>query len=291
MSASRTWKPFAKALQALALAAAVCLSTAAFAPPLYSWDAPEHKLIAKTAVSYLPAGLKTFYSKHGRSMQKQVIQPDIDRQKDWSEKPRHFMNLDSYESFPFTEIPLTLDAALEKYSKSALFYYGVLPYSATDFSRRLVSAFKEGDREKIIRLSAYLSHYAADACMPLHSTKDYDGYAGGTGGLHAAYEMVTVRMALKNGLKTKEYSPALIPADKISGAVLEVLKEGYEKSRVLLGADEKALKKGSRKSRAYIRALTDETKELTVTAVERSAALTADLIYSAWVEAGSLEIK
>jgi len=45
-------------------------------------------------------------------------------------------------------------------------------------SAQLESAWRRGDCDTVLRLSGYLAHYVGDASQPLHSTVNYDGYAG-----------------------------------------------------------------------------------------------------------------
>src|SRR5688500_10240419 len=54
--------------------------------------------------------------------------------------------------------------------------------------RRLTNAFKENNLELIIRLSAEMGHYIADACVPLHTTSNYNGQLTNQVGIHAFWE-------------------------------------------------------------------------------------------------------
>jgi hypothetical protein len=51
-----------------------------------------------------------------------------------------------------------------------------------------VYAFTVKDTLQIIKLSAELGHYVADAHVPLHTSSNYDGQKTGQGGLHSFWE-------------------------------------------------------------------------------------------------------
>lgn len=65
---------------------------------------------------------------------------------------------------------------------------GILPYHLLQMQHRLRRAFEEGDSKKILRLSADFGHYIADAHVPLHTTKNYNGQLSGQNGIHAFWE-------------------------------------------------------------------------------------------------------
>ena len=66
--------------------------------------------------------------------------------------------------------------------------YGILPYHLQSMQRRLTAAFKSGETQKILRTSAEFGHYIADACVPLHTTENYNGQLTGQDGIHAFWE-------------------------------------------------------------------------------------------------------
>jgi hypothetical protein len=63
-----------------------------------------------------------------------------------------------------------------------------LPWHVTRVYHELKDAFFVRDPEKILHLSADLGHYVADAHVPLHTTKNYDGQLTGQNGIHAFWE-------------------------------------------------------------------------------------------------------
>jgi hypothetical protein len=53
---------------------------------------------------------------------------------------------------------------------------------------RLTKAFEEGNFDRILRLSAELGHYVADAHVPLHTTENYNGQMTDQKGIHGFWE-------------------------------------------------------------------------------------------------------
>lgn len=66
--------------------------------------------------------------------------------------------------------------------------HGILPYHLAGMEKRLQAAFASGDAPLILRLSAEIGHYVADAHVPLHTTANYNGQLTGQYGIHAFWE-------------------------------------------------------------------------------------------------------
>ncbi len=66
--------------------------------------------------------------------------------------------------------------------------HGILPYHLLLMQERLTEAFRLGQVERILRLSADMGHYIGDAHVPLHTTENYNGQLTGQEGIHAFWE-------------------------------------------------------------------------------------------------------
>src|ERR1041385_7965840 len=53
---------------------------------------------------------------------------------------------------------------------------------------RLTTAFKEKNQAKILKLSAEIGHYIADAHVPLHTNSNHNGQLTNQQGIHAFWE-------------------------------------------------------------------------------------------------------
>ncbi len=66
--------------------------------------------------------------------------------------------------------------------------HGIVPYHLQAMQRRLTEAFRENNYPQVLRVSAELGHYIADACVPLHTTENYNGQLTDQVGIHAFWE-------------------------------------------------------------------------------------------------------
>lgn len=166
----------------LALAAAL-LGPAA--PVAHAWGIFGHRVVTQLAVYELPASVQAFYFRHMPDLVRQSSLPPADAQ----ENARHFIKLDHYsETNPFAKMPRDYDEALTKFSADTLRKYGTLPWAIMEVKEELVQAWHSGDSTAIIRASAKLSNYAADAFSPLRTTVNYDGQLTSQPGLLALWE-------------------------------------------------------------------------------------------------------
>lgn len=155
----------------------------------YSWGFFAHKRVNRLAVFTLPKELMGFYKSNINYITEQAVAPDKRRYADKEEAPRHYLDADHYDAHhPFDSIPMKWKDAAAKYSEDTLKAYGTVPWRIQERLAQLTQAFKERDSAKILFYSADLGHYVADACVPLHSTENYDGQMSGQKGLHGFWE-------------------------------------------------------------------------------------------------------
>ena len=153
-----------------------------------SWGFLGHKTINHTAVFVLPKGMIGFYKNNISYITEHAVDPDKRRYIDMLEAPRHFLDADHYGKFPFDSIPQQWNIAVAKYSADTLNKYGTVPWTIQRNYYRLVQAFKDLDSIKILKYSADLGHYIADAHVPLHMTTNYNGQLTNQVGIHAFWE-------------------------------------------------------------------------------------------------------
>lgn len=153
-----------------------------------SWGFFGHRTINHNAVFTLPKGMIGFYKNNINYITEHAVDPDKRRYTDALEAPRHFLDADRYGKFPFDSIPQKWADAADKYSADTLNKYGTVPWSIQRNYYRLVQAFKDLDSIKILKYSADLGHYVADAHVPLHMTSNYNGQKTNQIGIHALWE-------------------------------------------------------------------------------------------------------
>lgn len=117
-----------------------------------------------------------------------AIDPDKRRYGIAEEGTRHYMDIDHYGIYPFAELPHNWDSAIAKYSLDTIKAYGIVPWHVQVMMNRLTSAFKENDFSRIMKNSAEIGHYIADAHVPLHVSSNHDGQLTNQKGIHAFWE-------------------------------------------------------------------------------------------------------
>ncbi|QEK50456.1 S1/P1 Nuclease [Pedobacter aquae] len=155
---------------------------------LCSWGFFAHKRINRLAVFTLPKDLISFYKSNINHITDHAVDPDKRRYADSLEAPRHYLDADHYGKAPFDSIPKKWNDAVKKYTEDTLKAYGIVPWHIERVYYRLVKAFKDRDSVQILRHSADIGHYIADAHVPLHTTENYNGQLTGQTGIHGFWE-------------------------------------------------------------------------------------------------------
>lgn len=152
------------------------------------WGFFAHQRINRLAVFTLPPEMITFYKKNIGYITEAAVNPDRRRFSFAEEAPRHYIDLDHFGDSALFRIPRGWNKAVERYSEDTLKAYGIVPWHINRMYYQLKDAFMVGDPERILRLSAEIGHYIADAHVPLHTTENYNGQRTGQEGIHAFWE-------------------------------------------------------------------------------------------------------
>ncbi len=153
-----------------------------------SWGFYGHKKINRMAVFTLPPAMFGFYKKHIEYITAHAVDPDMRRYAVAEEAPRHYIDIDHYGPNCFDSVPRYWKKAVAKYSEDTLNAYGIVPWWIDMMTYRLTQAFKDGDVDKILRISAELGHYVGDSNVPLHTTENYNGQFTNQVGIHGFWE-------------------------------------------------------------------------------------------------------
>nr|WP_238395690.1 zinc dependent phospholipase C family protein [Pontibacter pudoricolor] len=154
----------------------------------YSWGFYAHQRINRLAVFALPPEMVGFYKKHIRYITENAVNPDKRRYAVSGEAPRHYIDLDMYGDSALYKLPRYWQPAVAQFTEDTLMAYGIVPWHINFMKYQLTQAFKERNLDKILRVSSDLGHYIADACVPLHTTSNYNGQLTGQRGIHAFWE-------------------------------------------------------------------------------------------------------
>ena len=262
-----------------------------------TWGFFGHRKINLLAIYTLPPALHLFYRRHQRELQELAVLPDSRRYILDEEASRHYIDLDKYD---INQISFSSwEQVLRRTPEDSLKKHGIVPWHIPIVYQRLVNAFIKKDTLLIVRLSAELGHYVADAHVPLHTTSNYDGQKTEQGGLHSFWEsripeILDKRLDLFSGpasyhenvqlsswswvlASNKELNKLFQIATQVSTEIRESEKYSFEQKGQAL------IKTPSLKySLAYHKALNYQIESRFSSAVQH----VGDLWYSAWLVAG-----
>jgi hypothetical protein len=154
----------------------------------WGWGFAAHKHINRCAVFTLPPALFTFYKHYLGYLTDQAVNPDKRRYRVEGEATKHYIDLDYYGEDAIDKLPRKWDQIIRQYPEKTVIAHGIVPWHIDQIKTSLTNAFKSKSLEKILKLSADLGHYIADANVPLHTTQNYDGQLTGQEGIHGLWE-------------------------------------------------------------------------------------------------------
>jgi hypothetical protein len=155
---------------------------------LFGWGFFAHKLINKMSVVTLPDGVIAFYKRHIDYITEHAVDPDKRRGFLQEEGARHYIDIDHYGPHPFDSVPKRWKDAVKKYSEDTLMAYGIVPWHIEVMVGKLTYAFKKQNLNLVLKYSAEIGHYIADAHVPLHTTENYNGQLTNQKGIHGFWE-------------------------------------------------------------------------------------------------------
>lgn len=166
------------------------LLTIFLALPILStkWGFFAHQKINRMAVFTLPPEMIAFYKNNIGFIEEHSVNADKRRHTSKQEPFYHYIDIDEYGDSALYKLPKYWKNAVEKYGEDTLLSFGIVPWHITLVKNQLTNAFKNKDVTKILKLSADLGHYIADANVPLHTTKNYNGQLTKQVGIHGLWE-------------------------------------------------------------------------------------------------------
>ena len=129
-----------------------------------------------------------FYKPQISFITEHATDPDKRRYAIRGEAPRHFIDIDHYGQFPYPELPRKWKDAVDKFGEDSLQIYGIVPWHVQVMLGRLTKAFRERNFSGILKNSAEIGHYIADAHVPLHASENHNGQLTDQKGIHAFWE-------------------------------------------------------------------------------------------------------
>jgi hypothetical protein len=263
------------------------------------WGFFAHKRVNKYAVFTLPEELIGFYKKNIEYVEEHSVDPDKRRYALKEESPRHYIDIDHYGENPFEKMPRKWNDAVAKYSEDTLQSYGIVPWHIQTIYNRLVYAFIDKDVSKILKYSADLGHYIADAHVPLHTTENYNGQLTGQKGIHAFWESRLPELFSEDynylvGTAQYKYSVLDFAWETVesSHAALDsvlsfdkILSETFEKDKQY-SYEKRGAKTINVRSEDFSAAYHDMLDGMVERRMRKTIISIGSLWYSAWVDAG-----
>lgn len=245
-----------------------------------------------------------FYKPHVDFITEHATDPDKRRYAIASEGMRHYIDIDHYGSYPYTALPHKWQEAVAKFGDDTLQTYGIVPWHVQTMLRRLTNSFKEKNFSSILKNSAELGHYIADAHVPLHATENHNGQLTGQKGIHAFWEsrvpelLADKRFDFFIGKAQYIEDPATFLWDKVlesAKAADSVLRFEKELSRQFPGDKKFAFEERNhvlikQYSSAYTIAYNKILNGMVERRMRQSIFAIASFWYTAWVNAGQPDL-
>ncbi len=271
---------------------------------LSSWGFLVHRTAHQLAVYELPKPMWPFFYKNIDKLVYDAVRPDVRRNTDKTESPKHFIDLEAYGDSAAYKMPLNWDEAIAKYSKDTLLKYGYVPYQVINQMHKLTEAFKNRNADSILFYAIDLGHYIEDANVPLHTTLNYDGQLSNQKGLHALWESVVPEIEITNYNLSSHHKAKYLTNPQLSiwqavRRAYALLPDIYEKEKEVSKyfTDSTKYKTQMRNGKevkyyttAFAKAYNNALKPTINQQIINSANLVADFWYTAWVDAGKPEL-
>lgn len=201
-----------------------------------AWGYDGHRRINYRAAHLLSGSFGEFLKKKADALALYAPVPDFNKSSDPREFPRHFIDADLYDEFPFDKIPRDYDSLLVKYGELNVRKWGIAPWSIEETCERVIKFFRQNRFEEAVFFMGVLGHYVADIHVPLHTVENYNGQLTGNKGVHFRWEVRLV----------DDYV-SLIPGENFDFQIInpvetafEIVEESFAMHNRILDADTKA---------------------------------------------------
>lgn len=248
--------------------------------------------------------MMVFYKTNIDFISEHSVDPDMRRYAIKEEGPRHYIDIDHYGLFPYDSLPRNWNDAVIKFSEDTLQKHGIVPWWIQVMQRRLTNAFKEKNSVRILKLSAEIGHYLADAHVPLHASSNHNGQYTGQHGIHGFWESrVPELLAEKEwdffiGKATYIKEPSAFIWERVlesAAAADSVLKYEKDLSQQFLNDKKFAFEERNGKiirqySSAFSKAYDEKLNGMIERRMRQSIYAVASFWYTAWVDAGQPDL-
>jgi hypothetical protein len=306
------WKAPAQLRSHFCRLATLALLSLLAVPPSFGWGDVGHRMINRLAAESLPADVPAFLRSPGAIDEIEYLGPEPDRWRSPAEPelnaeqaPDHFIDLeyaDMIGTLPrrrydfvaaLTAAEITHPDLARQFQPERV---GFQPYITNEVWERLKAAMREyrglsaknADTKPveaaILFYAGWLGHYVGDGSMPLHVTRNYNGWVEKENPncyttehtIHSQFESAFVSANIKPD-DVKPLIPALNPITDEWDAYMAYLRHSATLVERVYQLD---------KQQGFTGAGTPEAKQFTAERLAAGASMLRDLIDSAWIESG-----
>lgn len=271
----------------------------------HAWGFYGHRQINYFAVFMLPPEMMVLYKPNIEFLTEHAVDPDKRRYAVKGEAPRHYIDIDNYGAYPWDSLPRSWKDAVAKYGEDSLNAYGIVPWWVQVMERRLTDAFKAKDQVRILKISAEIGHYIADAHVPLHATQNHNGQFTNQLGIHGFWESRLPELFAENSYDFMVGKAIYIdkPGEFIwarvmeSGAAVDTVLRTEAALNASFSTDrkyayEERMGKVIRQYSAdYSKAYQDKLSGMVERRMRQSIFAVASFWFTAWVNAGQPDLK
>lgn len=209
-----------------------------WATPAFPWADKTHTVINEAALLKLPEDFPSFLREQKSWIIYQGPEPDRWKEPDAytlkkDTSPDHYIDLDKIEKSDIRRDRFSYMKAIQRRNLD-LDEVGFLPFAIIETYEKLLVSFKDYRRSQsaekkksieknIAYYAGLLGHYVGDGSMPLHLTKNYDGWQGAnpngyaTSNVHGPVESYANSLLRLNNLLPLVNSPRILenPFDEV----------------------------------------------------------------------------
>ena len=284
----------------------ISLLLCSFIPTKSYWGFYGHKTINQMAIFTLPPEMVGFYKKNMTFIKDHAVDPDKRRYTVKEEACRHYIDLDHYNTIELKaseNLPKRWNDATAKFTEDTLKEYGIVPWHIQTMKFRLQKAFEEKNVDLILKYSAEIGHYIADANVPLHTTENYNGQLTNQHGIHALWETNIVELSTEN---YNFFQPKVIYISNLLDYTWEMIYNAHDKLDSVLSIEKNLslefssdkkysfVNKGKQVvktySEAFVLAYEKRLNGMVERQMKKAIHSIGSIWYTAWIDAGQPDL-
>jgi hypothetical protein len=260
------------------------------------WGYDAHQRINWSAATIIPGTFGKYVRSNRQELAQYAVVADYLKSSDSKESPRHYIDADLYDDFPFDSLSGSLVDLESKYGRDVVEKWGYVPWAIDEACSRVIYMLKNKRWNEGVFHMSTIGHYISDIHVPNHAVENYNGQLTGNDGIHFRWESRMVDEHVKSIRPTG-------PLPLVSGSVVDfsmnIVRESYVTMQQILNADTKARKLLSSSEQQqlnsydilsfegpYLQSLYDQTADLVQDRIEMAVLRIAAMWVYCWNEAG-----